>query len=244
MFTYKELNTMLTGRNQQSKKADNNTYWQRRGDDIALMLHSTDVLTFKANGDIVLNSGGWHTPTTKDRINYGLSSIAVISQTNGIWYLGIRYEYKEDGDTYRFADNMVLHRNGKVSGAAKDDTKKDKATKAKIKKFAALCASQLPIDKPSGADCWYCGMQTDSGESLGDAMKDIDHIESHIKEGYVVPSLVYRALTDNKVGNLIMAYAFKDTGINDYTGHTFELTQDYVKRAVYRYISKRYGFAV
>jgi len=242
--TYNELNAMLTGRNQQSKKADNNTYCQRRGDDIALMLHSTDVLTYKKNGDIILNSGGWHTPTTKDRMNQGLAGMAVISQDKGIWYLMIRHEYIENGGTYRFNDGMILHRNGKVSGAAKDDTKKDKATKAKIKKFAILCSESLPLDKPSSGDCWYCSMQTDNGESLGDATKDIDHLESHIKEGYIVPSLVYNALKQNKVGDLIIAYAFKDTGVKDYSGHTFELTQDYVKRAVYRYMSKRYGFSV
>ena len=243
MNTYKELNTMLSGRNQQSKKADNNTYWQRRGDNIALMLHSTDILTYKKNGDIILNSGGWHTPTTKGRMNQGLAGMALISQDKGIWYLMIRHEYKENGGTFRFADNMVLHRSGKVTGVSKDTTQKDKANKAKIKTFARLCADSLPIDKPSTGDCWYCGMQTDNGESLGDATKDIDHLESHIKEGYIVPSLVYKALTENKVGNLIMAYAFKDTGVKDYTGHTFELTQDYVKRAIYRYMSKRYGFA-
>lgn len=48
----------------------NNTYLIRRDvDTIALRLHSTDVVTWHADGSMEVSTGGWNTVTTKDRIN-------------------------------------------------------------------------------------------------------------------------------------------------------------------------------
>jgi hypothetical protein len=71
MATYKELDAKLQGRCRDSRKVANNTYLKRDRyrNDIAVHLHSTDVLIFHANGDIWINTGGWNTPTTRDRIN-------------------------------------------------------------------------------------------------------------------------------------------------------------------------------
>ncbi len=38
-------------------------------DSVGLTLHSTEVLTWYSNGDVALDSGGWHTVTTAQRIN-------------------------------------------------------------------------------------------------------------------------------------------------------------------------------
>lgn len=46
-----------------------NTRVQRRDDDtIAVKYHRTDVVTYKRDGSIILDNGGWFTPTTKARI--------------------------------------------------------------------------------------------------------------------------------------------------------------------------------
>ena len=70
-FDYKKALAYLDKKNR--KKLCNNTYLVRRGvegrTEIAVQLHSTDVITFKPNGDTVLCSGGWNTVTTWDRIN-------------------------------------------------------------------------------------------------------------------------------------------------------------------------------
>lgn len=66
---YQQANEQLQGRCKESRKLCNNTYLERRGKDIAVRLHATDVITFSPNGDITLNTGGWNTVTTKDRIN-------------------------------------------------------------------------------------------------------------------------------------------------------------------------------
>lgn len=68
MTQYAQADKLLTGRNHESRKVGNNTYLQRRGDDIAVMLHATDIVTFHPDGTFTLNTGGWHTPTTLDRL--------------------------------------------------------------------------------------------------------------------------------------------------------------------------------
>lgn len=66
---YDDLDERLTGRCRERRKVGNNTYAERRGDRIAIRLHSTDVVTFLPDGSIMLNTGGWYSVTTKDRMN-------------------------------------------------------------------------------------------------------------------------------------------------------------------------------
>jgi hypothetical protein len=39
---------------------------RREGDDVILKAHRTDVVRFKPDGDVVINNGGWVSPTTHD----------------------------------------------------------------------------------------------------------------------------------------------------------------------------------
>ena len=50
-------------------------------------LHKTNVVTFHSDGSIVLDSGGWKTVTTKDRINCALPPGWSVYSTRGVWYL-------------------------------------------------------------------------------------------------------------------------------------------------------------
>jgi len=227
-MNYTGLNQELQGLNTQSKKLANNTYLQRRGNDIALLYHSTDVVTFKPNGDMILNSGGWYTSTTKERINMGIGNR--LSQSKGVWYI--------DGDK-RFADGMVIKANGTVKGAVKDNTKADIKFKAKVKAYAKLYADALPLDKPNDGDCLYCHMVTTEGQSLGDAFKSNDHIDSHIREKYIVPSLAYHALKESGNTDYILSLVF-----NNPDGVMMDIARERVYKAVYKYILRRKGFAV
>jgi hypothetical protein len=69
MTDYATLNERLTGRCLERRKVANNTYAERRWPDIAIRLHDTDVVTLHPDGSITLNTGGWYTVTTKDRLN-------------------------------------------------------------------------------------------------------------------------------------------------------------------------------
>jgi hypothetical protein len=108
---YVSANAQLTGRCKNSRKIANNTYLQRRGnDDIAVRLHSTDVVTFHKNGDITVSTGGWNTVTTKDRIQrYTPSSWRVWSESG---YMFIRTQAGE----WNFNGSVRVKANGKANG--------------------------------------------------------------------------------------------------------------------------------
>ena len=98
-MTHAEATKMVLGkRNRGQRKVGNNTYAYILLDgSVAIELHGTKVVVFYPNGLIKLNSGGYHTSTTKKRINQ-YSPVSVY-QKNFEWFL-------RDGTP--FEDNMVL----------------------------------------------------------------------------------------------------------------------------------------
>lgn len=85
----------------------NNTRFKTTDAGFIITLHNTDVVQF-INGIYILNSGGWHTTTTKNRINSILPSGRIV-QKNYKWY------YENDGKLIPFYDRMQII-NGKVIG--------------------------------------------------------------------------------------------------------------------------------
>lgn len=56
-------------------------------DNIHIRYQDTDVVIFKADGTIVLNSGGWRTTTTKSRMNAALNGTGWrVWQRDGDWF--------------------------------------------------------------------------------------------------------------------------------------------------------------
>ncbi len=84
MYTYTDLDEYL-GKKQERPLA-RNTRVRREGDDIVVQLHSTDIAFLKSDGAVTLNSGGWQTPTTKERLNLFLTNYRLV-QENRRWYL-------------------------------------------------------------------------------------------------------------------------------------------------------------
>lgn len=101
-MTYQEVAAKLGSR--MSRKVGNNTYLMRIDDDtIALKLHYTNVVTYKADGCFRLNSGGWRTVTTKERMNRWTPSGFSIYQKKWNWYITTpegTFPY-EDGDIWK-----------------------------------------------------------------------------------------------------------------------------------------------
>lgn len=239
LLDYQTADQWLTGRNRNSKKLKNNTYLERKADgDIAVRLHSTDIITLHRNCSATLDSGGWRTMTTKDRLNeYGF----IISQQEGIWmYHGIqRWPYKQSAPVL-FKDGMrVGTNNGEVVAGHPETDEMDsiKKLRERIKKYARLCSDSLPIPHPGPGDCFFCSLvDKDSGKPWGD--DKTDHLLSHMEEGYVVPSLVYNALKeDGELNSMTMQGAFG--GENK----LLDLAQEHVRRAVRKYMYRRFGIA-
>lgn len=109
---------LQTARDRKSKTLENNTRLELREDgSIAVRLHSTDVLTFRPDGSVVYNSGGWRTVTIKARMNsYGPADI---TQAKRIWYInGLLYQ-----------DGCIWHSDGKITGAKQATTLGEALTK-------------------------------------------------------------------------------------------------------------------
>lgn len=175
-----------TIKNRDSKKLGNNTYLLPAGDAFAVRLHQTDVVLIHADGTYTLNSGGWQTPTTKDRINE--YTPARLHQAKGLWY-------NRDGSL--FYDGMTIDAAGHpLQPRRADDTEKikrqvDREVSAYIKGFIQD-AKENGLKDPSSGDCWFCSMRTADGKTMGAG--DVHHIIEHFKEKYYVPSLLWNAL--------------------------------------------------
>jgi len=101
-MTYEEAKEMLKGRN--SKKIGNNTYLVDLENRIVVRLHDTNVVTFYEDGKVKLNSGGWQTVTTKDRMNKYLPVPWKVFQEKFEWYLW-NWKTKEKRE---YQDNMFV----------------------------------------------------------------------------------------------------------------------------------------
>jgi hypothetical protein len=192
----------------------NNTLRIRYADGrTAIRLHHTDIMTTAPEGSITLNSGGWKTVTTKDRLN-SYSPYRVYSE-NGIWYVNGKVFY--DGITFDARGNLI---------GEEIELKDNAARIAKIKKgisgYVALIdkADKLPF--PDNGDCWYCLMFDRGGKST-----DYSHLESHIEEGYLMGSILVNAM--------------REKGYNDsqISLHYSMNLRDTFKRAVRQYLIKR-----
>jgi len=92
-----------TARNKDAgKPIGNNTRLMKRGNDFAIRLHETDVVTIHENDTYTLKTDGWYTVTTKDRINR--YSPAHVAQMNWLWYC----------NGVRFYEGMTLDKHGHV----------------------------------------------------------------------------------------------------------------------------------
>ena len=85
-----------------SMKLGHNTYLDRlTHDSIGVLLHQTYVVVFNRDGSIKLNSGGWQTVTTKDRMNR-FSPVSV-GAVNWVWCVNL-----PQGGAQKFVDGMVV----------------------------------------------------------------------------------------------------------------------------------------
>lgn len=211
------------GRSKTDRKAANNTTVRLIDGGVAIRLHSTDIVTINDDGSMVLNSGGWLSVTTKERLNR--YTPARISQRAGIWYMA-------DGSL--FYDGMIIEADGRPRDPREpsDHESKLKAIKRDAKAYARGYVEALKagsIDYPSGGDCWYCSMRTEGGEPLGDASNNTEHIRDHIAERYYVPSLLVNA-------GRAAGYQDHQIGLMGIGGHRVFIDPE---RVIYRYIVKK-----
>lgn len=83
------------------RKVSNNTWAEIiPNGDVVITLHRTQIVTIHADNTYTLNSGGWRTSTTKNRINN--FSPAQLYQHKHEWYVTV------EGGAINFYDNMII----------------------------------------------------------------------------------------------------------------------------------------
>lgn len=75
-------------------------------DTIGIKYHNTFVIQYKLGGNVILNNGGWDTPTTKKRLNDFTN--ARVWQKNFNWYV------TDSKGTHPFFNGMIVDNNGDV----------------------------------------------------------------------------------------------------------------------------------
>lgn len=196
-------------------------------------LHQTDVVRELGAGRYALDSGGWRTPTTKDRMNGALRGYHIYAN-KGSWY--VRQGFGFDGGI-PYYDGIILPDAFEKPAALKKATKAEadeqvtrKAILAFVRKLDSF--EQLPL--PSAGDCWLCCMHTADGKSMGDLGgrdSNADHLREHIKEGYVHGSLLVNAMRWAGYKDLGIRYWFSQP-----KGH-----RRAIKSALRRYLCRQLG---
>lgn len=176
---------------------------RREGDVIIIRQHNTDIITYFPDGSTLLNTGGWRTVTTKQRMNEYTPAWFAVWQNKGVWTYNIHADEGNDRIHGLFRDGLVVHLDRSVHIPEPQPDRPEVSRKA-LGKFAGKAARAFrdgTLPKPGPGDCWFCFLQDSSGSAMGDATGQHAHLAEHIREGYVVPSLVYRAVVEYGPGH-------------------------------------------
>ena len=189
-----------------SKIVANNTFEYNTEDGrLYYRLHMTDIMVFRPDGSIVLDTGGWKTSTTKERMNRFLPKGISVWQSKGRWFLGRSHHYTKGGYVEEW---VVPYFDGVVipSDYSRPVIKLERALDARntkiLKQIGDYCVEvkkliadgKLPL--PSGGDCWICLAESgqDLRDSGGDPTRNNSHILEHLREKYVHGWLIYNAI--------------------------------------------------
>ena len=105
------IGILATSRNHR-RKLENNTYLEMTPEGVpGVKLHGTFVVKINPDGTYTLDSGGWQTVTTKDRIN-GYSPVALY-QHKGEWFVATVKKGRLAHETATpFKDGMRVDKDG------------------------------------------------------------------------------------------------------------------------------------
>lgn len=204
----------LTGRATRIQRRDNN--------EIAIHYQNTDVVTYRLNGTCVLNSDGWQTVTTKERMN--TYSPATVYQTKSRWYVGRDWQGQVKSAYY---DGMVIDAYGEaVEPREANEIARDRIDH-QVSKYIREYIAELvagSIDNPDNGDCWGCRFGVDdNSHPMG-----FGHYLEHFTEPYYVPSILYRAVLAQGLGD--PSYALHLVFVRHDKGYAARVLRAYFKK--------------
>lgn len=178
------------------KNYANNTIAVKDNEVITIKYHDNPIVVLSETA-ITFSSCGWFTSTTKERLNWFLHPLGFsISQVNHAWFIYRHGEWHKPMGI--FTGNCILDLTTmQFTGLQKKDNRVKELNR--IKKYAKNYIEKLlsgKIPSPDSGDCWHCYM------TFPDSW---DHIDSHMKERYYVPSLLTRSVMFKDVAPIVKA---------------------------------------
>lgn len=200
---------------------------------MAVRYHHTDVVTWKPSAstkggnldmyDLILDSGGYRTPTTLKRMN--AHSPYVVFQEDGVWYVSPREDLWLPGGgrnkTIPFYDGMVF-RCGKLISGLRPAPLRGRAVEKAIKTYLKAIDELEHLPLPEVEDCWACGTFIDKGFG--------EHTEEHLREKRVFGWLLVQAMQQA---------GFKDADIDRALRRGSATDRAALKTALRQYFEKR-----
>lgn len=242
---------ILNGRSKIERKVAHNTIARIDEDTIIIKYHASDIV-FLTDDSIRLESDGYKTSTTKERLNWYIPKNWYLYQQNHIWYI----KHFNADRTWIFKDGLTFYNLEGTNSWDLDlntcgdpsEIKRIKEIKKRINKYTNKFINQLvsgKMDKPGAGDCWYCSMQTENDGSLGEATNSIDHLESHFDENYLVPSMLMNAIrfySMSPVANSILHDLwFNPTG-RDF-GSMMDIFKNQAKSSLKKFLMREFQIA-
>lgn len=213
------------GKRVDSRKIANNTYLVRRGDDIAVKLHDTYVVTYHRTNPWApltdrpaphatsLDTGGWLTVTTKDRINACLPDDVRVSSVQGTWE--VRFGgWQNPRDVVRYTDGITIvqpyaggpHVPDERSLLPGEDAhRQDKHNATMRRLIGRYIKGYVGEHQTESSACTLCKTQHtlypqgSAGRplyvSIGDAMDDTQHLVDHMIDGVYPMGLIHQAVS-------------------------------------------------
>lgn len=96
--------TTPAGKLKDFRKIGHNTYAYRTANGYGITYHQTQIFHITDEGVITIDSGGWHTSTTKTRMNEWLPRAVGIFQKAHVWYIWQR----ETDEKFAYVDGEII----------------------------------------------------------------------------------------------------------------------------------------
>ena len=111
MLTQKEARKLLENARGGRRKLARNTYLLAEGENMVVRFWDTDIVVFRPDSTAIINTGGYRTLTTKDRLTR-FSPIPCLYQEGGNWWIA---DSRKEANRTLFSDGIIINsENGKV----------------------------------------------------------------------------------------------------------------------------------